>query len=463
MEPVGVLIRIAILILQLIALCIVCKGFIKYNGAYCKGIIAGIMVYYTIIPLVANIVCLFAGNTLYQEMTKKRVLAFALNVEPVRMIGTAALSIITTLFFVTAYTVSLRVPFGKIKFVDNKIRYIRTNWKKILFIIGDATLLIGGFCILYYTFSFGSIQRALRLAGNVRSFSASATKYISYFASLLIIPAGMVLISPWCFLLVLDKKISKWIVARVIISVVLSALFLFIKAGRAPLLIFFVSLIMPFMIKKFKHPWIILIIASVVCMPVIDILDAVFDNSSVAVEYRLTSYLGQFAYPYRTVNNVFEIVIKYGIRWGQDYVTSFLGMIPGLNFDSTWRIVSEFISGPDWKSAGSTPTDLITFHIMQFHLPGLLLAFPLGYICRLLDNSIQGIKNTCLQRDYGINAVFVYCCLNAFWFVSTADFESLVRNMFFFGISIIIICITTGKKREDMSCEAAQVPGGINE
>lgn len=50
---------------------------------------------------------------------------------------------------------------------------------------------------------------------------------------------------------------------------------------------------------------------------------------------------------------------------------------------------------------------------------------------------------------YGILSLSSFVLLNAFWFVSTADFESLIRNIYFMGLSVILLFTTTQLKRGD--------------
>lgn len=440
--------RVVILITQLIMLLIIFTRIRKKAGYFYKGISAGIIAYYTVFPLVINLFYLFGGYSLQEEILAKSLLNYIVNVDLFKMVTTGIMAIVFELLF--SYSYSSRIKFT-IANLNHNTRIERENKQNVvhtLIIVGNIALIVGGVCTLYYMLSFGSISRAIKLSGYVRSFTVNSTQYVSYIASILIIPAGAVVISPFCFLLALDYNGDIWKRIKFIVSIILSALFFMVKAGRAPLLIFIVSFFMPILIKKTKHPWLILCFIALVGLPIVDFLDVLFDNTLLAVGYNFTNYIAQFSYPYRTVTNIFDLVEKYGIRWGQDFITSFLGMIPGLNFDSTWRIVSEYTAGAGWQAKGSTPTDLISFCVMEFHVFGILLSTILGLICRKLDEGLNSLETSTIDSEVGINALCSFCLLNCFWFVSTADFESLVRNIFFLATCVLILFVTKGKKKE---------------
>lgn len=443
----GIVLRAVILLVQLVLLLMIFKRDKNNTGYFYKGISAGIIAYYTVFPLVIIVAYIFGSSFLQEQINGRNILHYIIYADYYKMIITSIMTIAFQLLFSLAYSSRIKFIFGKENYNSGIDREIKTTAQHTLVFIGNVMLLIGGFCTLYYMLSFGSISKAIRLSGYVRSFTVSSTRYVSYLASIMIIPAGAVVIAPWCFLLGLDYNGGSWKRVKFIISLVLSALFLLVKAGRAPLLIFLISFAMPFLIKRTKHPWLILSLAASIGMPIIDFLDAIFDNAIMASGYNFTGYIAQFAYPYRTITSIFEIIREYGIRWGQDFVTSFLGMIPGFNFDSTWRIISEYIGGTGWKTTGSTPTDLISFCLLEFHLFGILLGGILGLICRNLDKALFCIEDGANRSEYGIRALSSFCLLNCFWFVSTADFESLVRNIFFLGTCIVILLITKGKRK----------------
>lgn len=441
-------VRILLLLGEMILLLLIGKRA-KDTGYFFKGIQAGIIAYYTVFPLILNVFYLFGSDETIVSILNGKSLSLIVSADIFNMLLSFVIVLLFDVLFVFAYTSKTQFVFGTA--YSRKVeRKMKITSSRTLAIFGDICFIIGGISVLGYVFAFGSISRALALAGYIRSFDVSVTNYISYYASLLIIPAGLVVVSPWCYLVSADYTGSHWRKFKFIASYLCGLLFLAVKAGRAPMLLYLIALVMPILKKRFKHPWILLIIGAFICLPVLDLMDQIFDGTSSAdVGYNFVHYLSQFMYPYRTSLSMFDIVHQFGLRFGQDFVTPFIGLLPGLEFDATWRIVSEFYSGKSWVSSGSTPTDLITFCIMQFHVLGILLGGVLGWIIRNLDYSINAYQNSKYKfSDYGIHAMGSFSLLNSFWYVSTADFESFVRNLYFLMICIVLIITTTKMERE---------------
>lgn len=441
--------RIIILIIQLVLLYWIGSA-VKNKGYFYKGIQFGIIAYYAIFPLTINIIYTLAGVTIRGEIMSIKTLWNVVNADIFQMFCSFFIVIVFDIFFTCAHKSSKRIVIGKTDTISVR-RTIKRNICSILTRFGDICLLVGGLSTLIYAISFGSISRALALSGYIRSFDVSVTNYISYYMSLLIIPAGMVVISPWCYLVSADYTGSAWKKVKFIIAYLIGLLFLALKAGRAPILLYIISLIMPIIIKRFKHPWVILFAGAILCLPVLDILDSLFDGTSgSAVGYNMVRYLSQFMYPYGVLLDIFDIVKQFGLRFGQDFITPFIGLLPGLSFDSTWRIVSEYYGGQNWVNTGSTPTDLVSFCILEFHILGVFLGTVLGYISRDIDLSLKAYSEASnMPSAYGILALCSFILLNAFWFVSTADFESLVRNIYFMGLCALLLFSTTQIKRGD--------------
>ena len=441
--------RIIILVIQLILLCLIGTA-VKRKGYFYKGIQFGIVAYYAVFPLIIIFLYKFGGATLRSGVLSIRTLETIVNAEISRMLISSGIVILFDIFFTIAYKSKKWIAVRKTNAISIQ-RTVKRNICSILTRVGDICLLVGGVSTLLYTLSFGSISRALALSGYIRAFNVSVTNYISYFMSLFIIPAGMVVISPWCYLVSADYTGSTRKKVKFIITYLIGLLFLAVKAGRAPILLYIISLVMPFIIKRFKHPWVILCAGAVFCLPILDVLDRLFDGTSSSnIGYDMIRYLSQFTYPYKVLLDIFDIVKQFGLRFGQDFITSFIGLLPGLSFDSTWRIVSEYYGGANWVNTGSTPTDLVSFCILEFHIFGIILGFVLGYISRNIDLSLKAYSEASAvsskSSKYGVLALSSFILLNAFWFVSTADFESLVRNIYFLGLCAILLISTSQKK-----------------
>ena len=240
--------RVIILIVQGIFIWII-STIPKQKGALYNGVRAGILVYYTLFPLSINILYIFSKSA-QNEILSQKGLYEIVNADYLDMFLVLLLVCIFTFLMSMSYSSNKTIHFRIGTTCRNSVgkltldRDLKRGFVSKLGLAGDAFLLIGGFCTLYYALSFGSISIALALAGWVRGF-VSATNYISYFASILIIPGGLVVLSPFCYLLSADYSKSIWRRMKFIASFLMGMLFLFIRAGRAPLLIYVLGFCMP--------------------------------------------------------------------------------------------------------------------------------------------------------------------------------------------------------------------------
>lgn len=91
------------------------------------------------------------------------------------------------------------------------------------------------------------------------------------------------------------------------------------------------------------------------------------------------SILTEFAFPYVNLLNVHKMNIEYGLRWGLDFVTWIVNIIPtrilGIfgftKITAGYTFVTKYYSGAN--AMGGTPTDLLTFGIRQFGTLGVLV------------------------------------------------------------------------------------------
>ena len=428
----------------------------KQKGVLYNGLRAGILAYYTVFPLLINIIYVFSSDSKRDQIMKNSTSSAVLSAEPLKMVIVLLLLCLFTFLIATAYTSKKTISIslgttdrGHGKYLSLE-RAVKNNFISKLGVLGDAFFVGGGFCTLYYTLSFGSISRALALAGWIRGF-VSATNYISYFASILIIPGGFVVLAPFCYLLSSDFSKSIWRRIKFLVSFLLGMLFLFIRAGRAPLLIYILAFCMPFAIRIFKHPWRWLCVCAIIGMPVLDYMDFLFGGGDFVLEYDISGTLAQFLYPYRTVLECFDIVGSFGVRWGKDFITTFIGLMPGVNYDTTWEVISEYYGGSEWRTTGSTPSDLITFCILEFHVLGLFLGTVLGRISKHVDQACKAyLQNKQMLSNYGVLTVCSYITLIGFWFVSTADFDSIVRYMYYMGMCVVVIITTQRRGKNEV-------------
>lgn len=284
----------------------------------------------------------------------------------------------------------------------------------------------------------------------MRSFSTDRTKYISGFAAILIIPSRLITVAPFAFYILMQKKGLKKkikIIMCFIISTVLSIMFYIYNAGRAPLMYFVLSFAMIYVYKFVKRPWKYILIVAVLAMPLLDVLDSfsLFLQQGtwnpIKVDY--LSYINQFATPFRNIANMTDIANTFGFRWGSDFITSIVGLIPGVNFPASYENTSLFFGGENWKTTGGIPNDLITFSYIQLGVIGVILIFALiGFLVGKIDRVFIKMPDGKIKILL-CSAIAIYL----FGIILNADFVSFIRGGFIL-ICLAIIVLSSYNRRE---------------
>ncbi len=390
-----------------------------------NGILIGGLVFYGVVPLVMELnKDDFIGRKNYFDMgVEKYVLTY----------------FIITLFF-TIFYFSNHSSFRKKSFVyapsENKFN---KNLKRF----GYFCLFVGGVSLILFFGALGGLSSALAIAERARSFSTSLTDFMPYYASLLVVPARLITVAPFCFWILMyysDKQGKKEYKFHVVISFVLSALFYLFNAGRAQILAMLLCLVVPIMLNmRVKHAWRYIIIVAIMSLPMLDVLDQLFiymQNGTFELgETTYLSYISQFSVPIKNVFYSFEIGNTYGYRYGLDFVTSILDLVPGLNFEPSYLPTSEFYGGAGWKITGGTPNDLITLSILEFHVLGIIIIpFILGKASKFLDEFIRNCADIRVSRV--LATVFsVY----SFLLIQSADPVAVFRAFILWMIPLIMI------------------------
>ena len=140
-----------------------------------------------------------------------------------------------------------------------------------------------------------------------------------------------------------------------------------------------------------------------------------------------------------------DITDIYGFRFGQDFITSIIGMIPGINFSVSYENTSLFFGGMNWKLTGGTPNDLLTFSYIEFGIIGIPLIFGiLGYVLGKIDKALKIIP----QKSIKV-LLSSAMALHLFTIIPSADFVSFIRGGFILiFLSIIILNSYERKGRE---------------
>lgn len=309
--------------------------------------------------------------------------------------------------------------------------------------VSNVTYLIGGISFVLYITAFGGVHNLLARAEYLRAFVSSGTEYVSYFQSILVVPARMITVTPIVCLSLLkinDNLKNRWFyIFEFITSMVLSIIFLLSNAGKGPIIIFGLCFIVPLFGKYIKHPWRLSMLFAVIGIPMLDYIDEIFLWFQRGVwnpqKHSILTIMNAFAYPYSNVLNMNNIVNQFGIRWCRDYITGILSIIPGVNFTPSYVATSEYYGGINWARVGGTPIDIITFGYVELYFIGvMIIAFIFGAICGKFDRIIDSLPKSI---GYTILSTSIVACI--YGYVMSADISGLVRNQFQFYLTGFVL------------------------
>lgn len=332
--------------------------------------------------------------------------------------------------------------------IRNSARIIEiSKLRKYTKLFSYLTLLVGGVSFIVYANSFGGFTQLLLYAEAMRSFTTNKADLFSDRSYILVIPARLITVTP--VLLILYRKFSKhpiWNGILIVISMVLASIFFLANAGKTGILIFGLCFFVPILSYKFRHKWVITILIAICCIEIINYLDALFvylgtGEFEIEAGTGTFSYLEQFSYPISNVLNLQGIADLHGFRFGQDYITGVLNLIPGINFEPSYSVTSEYYGGADWKITGGTPNDAITFGYLQLGIFGVVFeALLLGCICGTIDKCMISLANGFADRLLKCTLIIVFFSM----FVN-ADIVAIVRGQFTLTLLTMIVVFSSVK------------------
>lgn len=408
----------------------------KQNGivsAY-SGVLFSLILYFGFVPLIILNMKKIDKNNGYAQMI------FSSNLKDFFV------AIFAVILFLATFTFIYHL-YNK-KTIYNKYFFDLKRWLLACKLVTWITFIIGIITLMIYIRAFGGVGSLLSKAEYLRSFATSGTSIVSYVASLLVIPARLITVTPIAVLSIINNKTKFRIVYKIIfiISLVFTIIFYLANAGRTSIIILILMFGIPLLQRFTKYPWRVAIVLGCIALPFLGILDALFlymQNGEWNYVFEdLSSYITQFSYPWSNVLSMGKIVDIFGFRWGQDYITGVLNIIPGINFSTSYEPTSFFYGGSNWKITGGTPNDIITFSYMQLGYIGVIVTATLfGIIIGKIDRSLGQF-----DENYAYEVIKASVILNIFTFVVNSDISSLMRNQF--QLTFVCVCILYSCKKE---------------
>lgn len=391
-----------------------------YVGVY-SGFSFGMLVYYVVVPslVIVNIERIVLENQLYLWFVKEK--------DTVYFIYSMVLTLFGFVFLNIGYNSTIGSRIHQHRFVDDS-RFNQATVLKVFSGFGYFTFIVGGVSFALLLRAFGGVSAALRMAEINRSFATSLSHLVPGRMYLFYVPARLISVSPYLFAVLMfnRRKVSDKVVF--VVSFILTIVFYLFNAGKAPLVIFFLSFLIVPAKQIMEKVWMKIVVSGLVMMPLLDVLDELFVFFATGkweqFQINYPKYVIQFAFPYRNILNVLDMVAKSGLRLGGDFVTAFINFIPGVNFQRSYEQTSWFFYGDSWRVTGGVPNDAITFAYLQFGLLGVgVVFFVLGRIFSRVDEAVQR-----LPKGPTKDLVLGTLVLNSFFLVSSSDFEAFLRN-----------------------------------
>lgn len=454
-----ILLSIAISIL----ICIYAIKQIKYTGFCCCATFLMVLVlFYIVIPI------------LYLSFEENRDLSTAFN----KLLATRTVEEISFMMFLTSVLIMLILCFYLMERRDGKImirvkfshnQNNNNNWnnthekcRKIITIVADLTLLLGGISIIACIFAVGGIGAYLALGSQARGISKSITDYISSSFLPLITLSNIILASPFLYKYLLNSfKRNHAIKIKFWISFGVSVIYLLYNQGRLPLLLFFIPFIMDLKITKKAKIGSMIVVAVIsvfVLEPLTDFFTYLTYGNIQASQSRgfLDTLLLEFTYPFSNFINRGELLDYVGLRYGLDYIQWPLTILPssflrisGFSKSSLATIGSlntEAYGSIAGSVGGGIPTDFFTFNYYQFGIISLLLALPIvAWALRKID-----LRINLIGENDSTKILILRVCFLLISMVNNFDFSVIFRMRFDFFIIMWAIFYISRKRVETL-------------
>lgn len=419
------------------------------------------IIYYILVPIVSHLVIEFAPDQLTGFIYR---ISNATNQD---IFYAFFYTVIAYFIIITVYQVKIsRTNFQKIKRINVNIESSNNeniNGKlniKIYYtalIVGIISLILGLFGEVTISNSLNGVINAIKMGDQLRAYGSDSSAYIPQNKLFNIVLMVSSLASTYFFVYAVRIKKNLINIILLFISILASIFYLLINAGRLGILLFLITFFADYAFRKFKHPFIFLIGFSFFGIFLLGLLDDWFFYLSYGYvkesSNSISTIINEFAFPYLNILNVHHINVEYGLRWGIDYFTWVINIIPtsilnlfGLSKVTTgYEYITEYYMGQN--ATGGIPTDIITLGMRQFGFLGLILiSIFISIICKYFDKVLNRIHS---NKYYFMT---LRIALIMFVVVPYADLDSFVRNrydMFFLLIFSIYIYFIQKKYKKN--------------
>ncbi|MCM3633970.1 O-antigen polymerase [Paenibacillus camelliae] len=424
------------------------NSFVFFQSAF--------LVYYVIIPIITILIISFTPDNLNRSLLR------ASQVESISYYYACLYTYISyfafALFYkITSSKVNKNTLYDKTnncekteKNGDVENEYYKISKYKKSLKWGIITLSFGLFAEILVSISLGGIFSAIAMGEKLRAYGIDMGTYIPQNRLFSVVLMVSSLASTYFF--VYSYRLKKGFIVSIllIISILASTFYLFINAGRLGILLFLMTFFIDFSFRKFKRPFIIIFFSMVLFVLLLGTLDDLFFYLSYGYvkesSTSIYSIVNEFAFPYVNLLNVQSINDIYGLRWGTDYFTWIINIVPtsilslfGLSKVTTgYHFITDYFIGN--SASGGIPTDILTLGLRQFGVLSLVLQSAiLGILCKYFDKVIEKIHS----KEYYFMTLRISSIM--FIIVPYADLDSFIRNRYDM-ILVLIFAIIISKQ-----------------
>ena len=416
-------------------------GFLCFQVAF--------LLYYIMIPIISLIMIFYFPNQL---------VGFVYRISKVDSHDLVYAFIYTLIMYLTLFFYNVRISKKSVKIElreikSDQISCLNKKKYRILITIGLILLMVGLTSELIIADSLGGIFKAVSMGDKLRAFGSDSSQYIPRNRLFLKILMATPLASTYLFVYAL--RIYNRFTPKLLlfVSILASVFFLTINAGRLPILLYILPFFLDLVFRKSKHPFILLAFFSLFILVILGDLDNLFFYLSYGYvkesSTSIVSIINEFSFPYLNLLNVHKINEKYGLRWGLDFVTWIINVVPtsllkvfGLSKVVTgYSFITEYYRSGN--ASGGIPTDFITLLIRQFGPIGIIIGgLIITRLCKYMDRVIYKI--------YSKRYIFftIRISLIMFTVVPYSDLDSFIRNRYDMLIVYLVAVIFANKYRE---------------
>lgn len=402
-----------------------------------SAVLFTMLFYFEIVPIL-----IYLGVVSQSDASYSLMVNMILKCSP----GEFILAECSVLAFTLAFDISYKRYNNRQKIVAYSFNEERMH--KALKVIAFITVIIGGTAFILYIQAFGGISSLLSYADYFRSFRTNKTDIIGYGSTLLVVPARLILVAPIVLWPFIKDTLRHRGILKVLFIVVLafSVIFLLFNAGKTGIVVMILCFAIPFLNKFTKHSWALCIIGGCFMLPILGAMDSLFAYLTTGRWYVFSTtgstYIGQFSYVYANILKLNTMVNSSGLRWGSDFITGVLNLLPGLDFSASYEVTSALYYGPNWMQIAGVPDDIITFGYLQFGIIGVaLVGVILGFFCGKIDFLIRQMD----KDKYAVIITSVILCMYSY--VVNADIGVLIKSQF--QLTLCSFCILYSVRRND--------------